>query len=46
MKYNHHLILAFVCLMAAVFSDSIDSKTYLLGLAIFNLIFWAAINSF
>ena len=45
MKYNHSLIIAFVCLMATVFPDSIDSKTYLLGLAMFNLIFWAAINS-
>lgn len=46
MKYNHNLIIAFFCLMAAFFVDSIDSKITLLGLAIFNLTLWAALNSF
>lgn len=46
MKYNMNLIIAFFCLMAAFFTHSIDSKIKLLGLAIFNLTFWAAIHSF
>lgn len=46
MKYNFNLIIAFFCLMSALFTHSIDSKITLLGLAIFNLTLWATIHSF